>query len=135
MRNQTAQTTISRQEKKLDVYLQQTGIKNIQRAKTIIQQHFQRHTAQYPYVLFRDDSLYLFTVTGLREVKPAQSRHGVNYLRFDGKRITQLEAQYYLGPGSGTDAGGVFWGVAGESSNNNNNNNNNNNGNNNNNNG
>ena len=126
MSSQADRITGSRREKKLDLYLKNTGIKNPERAQKIIQGHFDKNRAAYPYVLFRDNSLYLFTVAGLSEVKAVRSSGGADYLRFDGERITQLEAQYYLGPESGRDDVAVFWGDGGGSANNNNNNNNNN---------
>lgn len=120
-------------DKKLAVYLAQTGIENPEEAEGIIQTHLSGNAADYPYVLFRDNSLYLFTVSGLTAAEPMRSKNGSDYLRFDGEKITQLEAQYYLGPGADVESSSSYVGWhSDDRTNNNNNNNNNNNGNNNN---
>jgi hypothetical protein len=112
-------------ESKLTVYLTQTGIKDTQKAREIIQTHFSEQARSYPYVLFRNNCLYLFSVSGLSSVEFMRTKkNGVDYLRFDGERITQLEEEYYLGPrvDNETNEDNLNF----ESNNNNNNNNNNN---------
>uniref|UniRef100_UPI004055A2B4 hypothetical protein n=1 Tax=Candidatus Electronema sp. TaxID=2698783 RepID=UPI004055A2B4 len=121
-------------EKKLDAYLTQAGILDKARARSLAQRHFSAHAKEYPYLLFRRQTLYLFTVDGLSAAEQLPGIKAADYLRFDGERISRLDPLYYLGPaaekqGCNDDYGG------GDGCNNNNNNNNNNNGNNNNNNG
>ncbi|WP_420208915.1 hypothetical protein [Candidatus Electronema sp. JC] len=121
-------------EKKLDSYLMLTGINDKVTARSLAQRHFSAHAGQYPYLLFRGRTLYLFTADGLSAAKQLPGTNTADYLRFDGERISRLDPLYYLGPaaeeqGYDDDYGG------GDGCNNNNNNNNNNNGNNNNNNG
>ena len=121
-------------EKKLDAYLTQAGIKDKAKARSLAQRHFSAHAKEYPYLLFRGGTLYLFTASGLSAAEQLLSTNKADYLRFDGERISRLDPLYYLGPaaekqGCNDDYGG------GDGCNNNNNNNKNTNGNNNNNNG
>lgn len=118
-------------EKKLDAYLTQAGIKDKVKARSLAQRHFSAHAKEYPYLLFRGGTLYLFTASGLSAAEQLSGTNAADYLRFDGERISRLDPLYYLGPEGETEnftEGGWIYG--GGSSNNNNNNNNNNNGNN-----
>lgn len=114
-------------KKKLDSYLRQTGIRSKVKAREIITNHLITNDPRYPYVLFRNNTLYLFTADGLSTAKTLPGTKGTDYLRFNGERITRIDPLYYLGPETERNAGAVagYW-DAGFSSNNNNNNNNNN---------
>ncbi len=120
-------------EKKLDVCLTQAGIKDKAKARSLAQRHFSAHAKEYPYLLFRGGTLYLFTAGGLSAAEQLPGTNTADYLRFDGERITRLDPLYYLGPegetGSFTE-GGWTYGIDTSNNNNNNNNNNGNNGNN-----
>lgn len=118
--------------RKLDSYIKQAGIKDKVKARQLLAKHFLAHdAAAYPYALFRNGTLYLFTAAGISAAEALPSTSGTDYLRFDGERITRLDPLYYLGPSGEKSSGAAagFW-DSGFSSNNNNNNNNNNNGNN-----
>ena len=113
-------------EKKLDAYLTQAGILDKARARSLAQRHFSAHAKEYPYLLFRGGTLYLFTAGGLSAAEQLFSTNNADYLRFDGERISKLNPLYYLGPegetGNFTEEG---WTYGIDTSNNNNNNNNN----------
>lgn len=85
-------------KKKLGSYLRQTGIKDTARARHIIVNHLRVYERRYPYVLFRNNTLYLFTTDGMSTAKTLPGAKGTDYLRFDGKRITRIDPLYYLGP-------------------------------------
>ena len=110
-------------DKKLSTYLMQTGIKDLHKAQELIVAHLSNHANEYPYVLFRDNSLYFFTATGVSAVESMHAKNGNNYLRYDGERITQLNPAYYLGPKT-ADMTRETWSSDWNSNNNNNNNNN-----------
>ncbi len=118
---------------KLQVFLQQTGIKKRLDAKLAIEKHLQTQAEAYPYVLFRHHALYFFNHSGLLSVENFRGQTLQLYLRFDGQRITRLDPEYYLGltPKGVAEMEGMEDLFETGSSNNNNNNNNNNNGNNN----
>lgn len=78
-------------EKKLDSYLMLTGINDKVTARSLAQRHFSAHAGQYPYLLFRGRTLYLFTADGLSAAKQLPGTNTADYLRFDGERITRLE--------------------------------------------
>jgi hypothetical protein len=123
----------STMDKKLEVYLAQTGIQDVDRARARIQNHLSSQATKYPYVLYRNRTLYLFNAAGLEDMEGMPAKKGADYLRFDGETITQLDPEYYLGPDLEADDRDDTegWMLGGTTSNNNNNNNNNNNGNNN----
>ena len=115
-------------QRKLNSYVQQTGIRNRIRARQLITGHFQSCDRQYPYVLFRSNTLYLFTAEGLRAAETLFGMNSTDYLRFDGERITRLDPLYYLGPEDDNAATGGWAEDLSCNNNNNNGNNNNNNG-------
>ncbi|GEM_PF-3386185 len=86
------------------------------------------------YVLFRHSSLYFFSGEEVGGIEQTHDQYkDPNYLRFDGKKVTKINPEYYLGPlqsrgfwETESQQPGWYGAVDIEYSNNNNNNNNNN---------
>lgn len=119
------------------LFLIQSGINHNQ---TLLQEHIIRFFNQLPnntYILFKNAALYFINNNQTAHTVSVNSTFSDNYyLRFDGKRITRIDPNYYLGAGSDYLAPNLtsdanILGSNSDFSSNNNNNNNNNNGNNN----
>ncbi|OUD13901.1 hypothetical protein [Thioflexithrix psekupsensis] len=130
-------------EKKTDLFL---GLLALKTARDVLKDKIIRHLSengQLAYVLFRHSSLYFFIADQVSTIENTADQYAkADYLRFDGRKISTLDPEYYLGAArtpaavAGTFspvATGVaatvgfsfFFGVEADSSNNNNNNNNN----------
>lgn len=120
------------------LFLTQVGINHNQ---TLLQEQIIQFFNQLPvdsYILFKSAAFYFINNNQTTRTVSVSSTFSDNYyLRFDGKRITRIEPNYYLGVGSDYLAPNLTadTNILGSNSefisNNNNNNNNNNNGNNN----
>ena len=119
------------------LFLTQIGISHNQ---TLLQEHILQFFNQLPsdtYILFKNAALYFINNNQTTRTVSVSSTFSDNYyLRFDGKRITRIEPNYYLGAGSDYLAPNLtadtnILGYNSDFSSDNNNNNNNNNGNNN----
>lgn len=130
--------TTSVLDKKADLFLKLMLLKKNQ-ANT--KQHIVRHLTQHQadgYLLFRHSSLYFFVGDKIERIQETVDNYkNANYLRFDGKKVSTLDPEYYLGAGRVVTSTPIVAGIGlagastiefelqnGLSSNNNNNNNN-----------
>ena len=123
-------------DNKIKFFLSQGALKgDVSELTENIRKHLKQQAVNY--ILFRHSSLYFFSADNVEKIeKTSDNYKGSAYLRFDGKKVTKINPEFYLGPASiqnrmaATSGNSSFWLDNEDYSNNNNNNNNNNNGNN-----
>ncbi|MCK6510703.1 hypothetical protein L6R29_12120 [Myxococcota bacterium] len=123
-------------QEKLGLFLHQAKIDQDADLSDQILRHLMANNRNY--VLFRHSLLYFFSGEEIRNIEQTYDQYkDPNYWRFDGKKVTKIDPEYYLGPTQSrgfweTESQQTGWyGAADIEYSNNNNNNNNNNGNNN----